>query len=330
MMFYLIFSGLIAFAPASDGKTVWVVLPQEASHYAVLRVKEDNCCDGGRSPDFWISETLTGPREAVFVIAGFDIGFEMNSPEPLTIIRGRRREGLRKPCVPGTPSCQGMPHSYLEQKRDFGWVMEMPSVIPGVERMNPKCLTPRLNEGPSEVGGVKLRGCPAVARLRLTQGTLQTLRLEGDEGTDEIKPTEVDTFGVEKLTPIQPDSQARAVARKVELQIGQITGAPKITLTSLGSGQTEVIALKPDPSGQVFATLENLPLHDVVLPTRRLAAADMTGNHFKAFYQLSMWVPPEELKSGVIRQARERIADQIMLLPHANERICPMTTFKID
>lgn len=334
MILRLLFSGLIAFAPLRDGQGVWVVLPTDPSHYAVIRVSESNCCEGDRAPDFWVSKTLSGPREAVFVIREVDVSFEIDSVEPFSIVRGRRGNNLKKPCLPGESSCQGNPHSYLEQKSDFGWVLDVPSVVPGVEKINPNCLTIPLNEGPFEIAGLRLGPCKAIARLSLGKGMLRTVQLEGDEGASEIDPSKVDTFTVERLSPVQPEQEERAVAKKVELIVGSIMKTPSIILTSWGREQkVQKIALKPDSAGMISVTIEHLPLPDIITPgfmTRSSMAMVEGQDHFRAFYDLSMWVPPAELRPRVNKQRRSSSGGQIQLFPHANERICPMATFQVN
>jgi hypothetical protein len=322
---HLVFSGLIAFAPAKDNQSIWILLPEDHGHSPILRISEANCCGGDAAPDLWVSQSLSSEREAVFFINGSDVALAVTSPDPFVLNRGKKLAGAVKPCSPGGPTCQGVGSSYSEQKRDFGWMLEIPNVMPGSDTLNPNCLLSDPRQfSVFSMSGLPVASCSAISRLHVTQGLLQSLQLEGDEGEDEVHPDVVDTVLVRKKSPIQPERPPRAVTKKAELRIGHLSREVKIVLTPWGGGQARNIVLKPDTNGSIRVTLEHLPLQDALTGRGPVKSMNDTGgdvDHFKVFYSLSTWVPPDDLRPTLSVQPRGNLG------LHGNERICPMVVF---
>lgn len=323
----IIFSGLLALAPASDGG-MWVFLVDARSsrifadnvlqhaHQPVIRIAQREWAGVGREPDFWFAPGEGTKLEGLYFLdkEHFSLRGQLGRPA-LKVKKGTRVLGKTKPCFTRdddhdpTTGCESHVFPYEEQKRDFSWVAGMPkitigSVIVDSGKLNPACMA---TDG-------TVSGCPIVARFKLQTGTIQVFQLEGDEDGEDIFPEGV----IELIVPIGPnesDVQLRAVAKKVELVVANIRGPLRLDSGGLmGFDIDNDIVLRPeDDDREVVVVVENLPMEDILRRTQH-ASSSTSAEDFKAFYELSAVKIPIEKR-------------RIPLLLGANERICPITVF---
>lgn len=291
----ILFSGLIAFIPSSDGKELTVILLQTHAHTAsdgtelphhepVLLARAGRCEGKCSARDSAVAHVLFADKPAdqgadaleeallgggAWLLAGSDLSVRTaaGALEPsLTLVRNARAlEDGRPKAIPGSS----------REREDFSWVPDLDQVLPSLGNLDPALFGARPPKG------------VVAARLRLRSGRVFTYSLIRAYG--KVAPIHFRVLGSETESPVR-QAMASWVAAEIRVPGGQV----EIVATSFDDGTQRSMKLSPK-DGLVEMAILNLPAFQVP-PPGMIQPAPQPGKHFEAYYDLAKTRPAADAR----------------------------------
>ena len=285
----LLFSGLIAFVPNSNGTQVDVLLlnidhtyhtsdsAALADHFPVLIARAGNCTGSCPTSDSTIAAKMFVGQSSTVAAASLedavaDGGAWQLAGSELTIQRGSTSD----PALPALnvhTGVRGSTNSVLNlvpetsaEREDYTWLAKLQQVC------SSGCDLDAALTGTNPPPGI------IAARLKLNTGKLYTFAV-ARIGAD-VTPVHFERL--DEQGTIAPYTQAIAswMASDIEVEGSSV----KIVDSAYNSGAGRSMTLSPDSNGVVEVAVLNLP--PFVPPTTSSNPSPAVGTHFEAYYEL--------------------------------------------